>query len=514
MVTNMATETIPKNPVAVVRSKRKYGTGHSVYIVEYDFEGDRYITGTVIRGQEKSQNWYFGKGVDGVKEANRIALLSDEEFSKLEDDPHYSWTRKRHELEGRKSKPEPHPPAKEPWEMTQSEYRKWQVPSSKLTELRKDTPDWGTESDYAVIDSGHKSVVKEALSAGKPVPDSVLKDYPDLKAKPEKTEPKKEPWQMTQKEYTQYMSDTFEPIFHGQVVGKKVRWHGTGERAIAKQKADVLRAVPEHHRYSIKQALKEGKPVPPEVLKDYPELGKVTPKPELTKLTDQLDKLSGIEKTYWKPDTSTLTVYYDETIDKDAANTRVQKYLTENALRDSVEKITFMSTPKGTFTTPKPEAVPKAEKPKAENIDKGDFIKQEGTSYTGIVQGEASVGKMPAWKVRGPHGETSLISKADAKLIAKEKPTPPTTIKLAETKPRLPIDKVAKQSDRAMAIDRSLLAKRVVAVDDPRWLRHPNRFDVRGVDTPSRARRSKGVYADKGQRRMSRKRHRNWRRIY
>jgi len=77
----------------VVRYKRNYGSGKSAYIVEYEYNGERYITGTIIRGTEKSQNWYFGKGAEGLKEANRIALLSDEEFAKLEDDPKYSWSK-------------------------------------------------------------------------------------------------------------------------------------------------------------------------------------------------------------------------------------------------------------------------------------------------------------------------------------------------------------------------------------------------------------------------------------
>jgi len=45
-------------------------------------------------------------------------------------------------------------------------------------------------------------------------------------------------------------------------------------------------------------------------------------------------------------------------------------------------------------------------------------------------------------------------------------------------------------------------------------LRLGKRCSIRRIDTPSRARRSRGVYADKGQSRMSRKPHRNWRRIY
>jgi len=78
-------------PKAVVRYKRNYGAGKSVFFVEYEHGGERYITGTVVRGTDRSLGWYFGKGAEGLKEANRIALLSDEEFSKAEDLKRYSW---------------------------------------------------------------------------------------------------------------------------------------------------------------------------------------------------------------------------------------------------------------------------------------------------------------------------------------------------------------------------------------------------------------------------------------
>lgn len=173
---------------------------------------------------------------------------------------------------------------------------------------------------------------------------------------------------------------------------------------------------------------------------------KAPAKPEVSKLTDQLDKISGIEKTYWRPDTSTLTVYYDEAIPKDAANVRIQAYLAENALRDSVERLTFISTAKGTFATPKAKAVPK---PKEEEAK---------PSVTGIQD---------------------------------------------------------KRSDRAIAIDRALLAKRVVTVDNADvWRKNPNRVDIRGVDTPVRGRIVAGVaYADKGKKRLSRKHHRGWKKV-
>ena len=90
---------------AVVRYKRNYGSGKAVYFVEYEYKGDRYITGTVIRNDEKSLGWYFGKGVKGLEVASEIALLSDEEFSKAEDEKKYSWELKKKELlKGRKNK--------------------------------------------------------------------------------------------------------------------------------------------------------------------------------------------------------------------------------------------------------------------------------------------------------------------------------------------------------------------------------------------------------------------------
>lgn len=78
-------------PKAVVRYKRNYGSGKSVYFVEYEYNGERLITGTVERDGVKSQGWYFGKGLEGLKTANRIALMDDEDFDKAELDKTYFW---------------------------------------------------------------------------------------------------------------------------------------------------------------------------------------------------------------------------------------------------------------------------------------------------------------------------------------------------------------------------------------------------------------------------------------
>jgi hypothetical protein len=72
-----------------------------------------------------------------------------------------------------------------------------------------------------------------------------------------------------------------------------------------------------------------------------------------------------------------------------------------------------------------------------------------------------------------------------------------------------------KRGARAVVIDNSLLAKRVLPTDSAGpWLKRPNRFDIRGVDTPGRGRIVAGVaYADRGKQRLSRKHHRGFSRI-
>lgn len=87
-----------------------------------------------------------------------------------------------------------------------------------------------------------------------------------------------------------------------------------------------------------------------------------------TKITDRIDNLDGVEKTFWKE--GELTVYYDEKIPKDTINLRVQKDLTDNRLLDSVKTIKLLSTEKGTFEpTPKPEPT-KVKKPVEKPLQK------------------------------------------------------------------------------------------------------------------------------------------------
>lgn len=360
----------------------------------------------------------------------------------------------------------------------------------------------------------------------------------------------KEPWKMTANDYIGTRAETGssrmakamfgKPYFQASpdksyVIGERFKdyrgqtWQIVGQNDlhvpyVAKvvggkpQKKQYVGHERDMHKAGVAKALREGKPVPAEVLKDYPELGKAAAA-RLTKLTDQLDALPGIEKTYWKGDTSTLTVYYDETTSKDAANVRIQKYLTDKRLHDSVEKITFISTGKGTFK-PELKAEGKGKEPEwAERHIYSGYRDEFGHLPTYKTKGQAEKAAK-GFEKRWGFYETQVYERYPGVWGFKYRKSPETLAKeKAETKPKKEIAALkakpsVKQSDRAIAIDRALLAKQVVPINDPRWLKRPNRFDVRGVDTPGSRKVVAGVaYADKGKKRLSRRHHRGFRKI-
>jgi hypothetical protein len=113
----------------------------------------------------------------------------------------------------------------------------------------------------------HEAAVTIAKAEGKPVPNEVLADYPELKkpeAKPvEPTAAAKEPWEQTKKNYVD--SQTKEPESHFE--GK----------ALELQR----RNAEKRHAQAVLVALTKGEPIPEEVLKDYPDLAeKYGKKPE------------------------------------------------------------------------------------------------------------------------------------------------------------------------------------------------------------------------------------------
>lgn len=96
-------------------------------------------------------------------------------------------------------------------------------------------------------DDAHYTAVKQALSEGKPVPPEVIADYPDLAIN---TIAVKEPWQMKKGDYV-----------------RNAELQVSGQTASKNNKLATLL-----HKNYVRDALLEGKPVPPEVLADYPDL--------------------------------------------------------------------------------------------------------------------------------------------------------------------------------------------------------------------------------------------------
>lgn len=114
------------------------------------------------------------------------------------------------------------------------------------------------ETDRAIAEFHVDEIERIALQQNAEY-EKKISDRPSVETvkNPVQSEPeavKKEPWEMTQREYLLFQRNDF---------GDK--WHVAYEFE-----------VPKEHKALIEQALKQGKPVPAEVLKDYPELNKET----------------------------------------------------------------------------------------------------------------------------------------------------------------------------------------------------------------------------------------------
>lgn len=221
------------------------------------------------------------------------------------------------------------PKTKEPWEMTREEYAaKAKRDETKrvsrfignveagrrLAETEKEiaagklglTTKEGKRSQWGeFVDHWRKQVIKQALSEGKPVPVEVLKDYPNLAKKTVK-----EPWKMTKGEYAAASrpplkikklskgSDTeFDRSRRLLNAKNKAFLRKEWERQ-GLSKAEITERFRRNkafdlHRQHVERALSEGKPIPVEVLKDYPDLDKATKEPwEMTR-EEYLNKTDG-----------------------------------------------------------------------------------------------------------------------------------------------------------------------------------------------------------------------------
>ena len=67
------------------------------------------------------------------------------------------------------------------------------------------------------------------------------------------------------------------------------------------------------------------------------------------RLTDRIDKLQGVLKSFWQGSDCRLTVYYDERVSVDTIHLRVASELATNQLQYSIGDYRYISAPKGAF---------------------------------------------------------------------------------------------------------------------------------------------------------------------
>lgn len=177
-------------------------------------------------------------------------------------------------------------PGVEPWMMTREEYGKqeWDIYNRQLIDersaLRKGEIDVGPFSKYKSKAAGLKEVEKEiakitrernekgyknfgdhygfvsrAIQEGKPVPASVLVDYPDLAAETGAKE--MQAWEMTKAEWAEKTRKKLAPS------NAEFKSQGFTEE---------IEPNMDRHYWSVKNAIDNDKPVPAEVLADYPDL--------------------------------------------------------------------------------------------------------------------------------------------------------------------------------------------------------------------------------------------------
>jgi hypothetical protein len=202
--------------------------------------------------------------------------------------------------------------------------------SERLDGIKRLTRGGMSEMDAAKqMPPHHREAVQQAINEGKPVPPEVLADYPDLVPakepageKPEKadqaTAAAKEPWEMTAGEYRHAQTKpVFDAVQKALKEGKRLtfatqlhawelsrpdqlrlakngfvevvrgrEWDRLGDSQVEALGRQVgIEPVPlkdrVFHRAAVEEALEAGKPVPPEVQAEYPDLKK----PEKTKAT-------------------------------------------------------------------------------------------------------------------------------------------------------------------------------------------------------------------------------------
>ena len=184
---------------------------------------------------------------------------------------------------------------------------------------------FGTEKAKELVEKAPKreSVkydkdLKELTKEGKKTVEQTPKKVVQKQAKPTVKKVEKEPWEMTKKEFDEFMPNPYKDSQDIYLKKKQIK-----EKKAWSKKTDI------YHKSKIEQAIKDGRPVPPNVLKNYPDLmPKPVPKVETPKKGIVTKK--GIKDAF-KKDNEQVGIVADP-------YRNVRKYLKEHDLSEESRK--------------------------------------------------------------------------------------------------------------------------------------------------------------------------------
>ena len=275
----------------------------------------------------------------------------------------------------------------------------------------------------------------------KPKAEAKLETKPVTEVKPKIKPTKKEPWEMTAEEFSKIYI-TKAPVFSTIKEARKVA------EELNQKYGDVFRVKdkrvvpkPFGHETIVKQAIKEGKSVPDEVLKDYPDIKPTKINVILRNIKDkkEAERIAKQKKGFVEPDELNVGAY--KVVKKPKEPVEIKAKLEEPT-----------------------EAV--FEETSQDALKVGDYVKTtwRGKEYSGVIEkinpqewAKKTRGRLIAVDLRTPEGKiVGLPWTARAKYLVRKKtakPSPPTTqidiktetAKLEDIKPTLKLQRKDKK---------------------------------------------------------------------
>lgn len=208
-------------------------------------------------------------------------------------------------------------PTRQPWEMTRDEWNAKLSPTARAT--------FG--------EFQHRNFVLNALASDEPVPSHVVAEYPGIEAKAQevkaaaiesdrRTEANRAAQYAKEEQrknaanaaYQANVDRNIEALNQHDAYLRDEAWKKTKSEYVTYKRGGARQLQEGEHRESVETALREGRPVPPEVLKDYPDLAARAkpPTPAEAGTTPAGTEAARVEAPKASKQTTTITQRFNE----------------------------------------------------------------------------------------------------------------------------------------------------------------------------------------------------------